>query len=251
MFATNPKKFTRVVDPITASVFEQSTSGSNYDCGRFFVATQGAGAGTISLGHLWVEYEVELHTPQIDPTIAPTTGGITLYQSTGTVELNGTVAGVDTTAPFFGGTQTPMFDQNGLGVCTIGDAKGGYQLGGVTLPKGDWEITANVELCSEPTLADGTRSFLQNAIDLYVDGVKVQSAQNSTEGDSYKTTGLLTYTTLSHILSAATAVVVQAVIRYSYNSPNGQALASMFRSPGGQFFFRKLGAQPPLHEFGV
>jgi hypothetical protein len=232
MFATNAKKFTRVVTAATGST--QVSSGSTYDCGRFFLAVQGTGTPSISLGHLWVEYEVDLWTPQLDATIAPSQGGITVYNATADMDLKQTLAGEYTSINIFGGDKLPTVDQNGLGTYVF-DA-------GLDLPAGNWNITAEVELCAPPVDNTGPVQFLETTLELFIDGVLSNTSSNSSVGNTFKTTGIYVAGILTTAITTTATKRIVAYVKYSYNSPNGGIITQLIRSRFARMIFTQVGA---------
>jgi hypothetical protein len=128
----------------------------SYDLGMFRVYTQGQSADNVTLGEIWVTYEVELRKPQV----ASTSSGYSWFDWSGTTSTTLT----------FGTTQAVAY--NGLGISTASGA--GY--GTVYLPNlyGLYMITVAWSPSAAMTLA-GITSYATDCL--------TQAAWGPTGGD--------------------------------------------------------------------
>jgi len=93
----DPRENPYNVQYVRSGAVPAGEDAKTYDLGMFRCCTQGQGADNITMGELWVTYEVELRKPQL----ASQSGKVTWYRGTGTI---------NTTAPFGTSLQVVMDD---------------------------------------------------------------------------------------------------------------------------------------------
>ena len=231
MHALTPHKYTRVVDVAAPDQFGsviQDPNASKYDCGRMFIATSNNG-GDVALGHLWVEYKVQLKTPQLEPTISDDLNGkITIYEQVSDVTLTETKNTPGELPP--GLSPVPVVDELGLGVLT--------GLGGVPLKPGRYDVFWQVNTDGAPDTTSGQRCGLfTEACLVDQDGptnVTLGRSADSAEGDTYQSVGLFAAAGMGITITITTPKTIYPFLRYAWQRLAGSAAMPLLKSYGAR-----------------
>lgn len=103
------------VSRYTRSIQPPNTDIKTYDVGNFYIAVSGADSSTGLVGELYVEYTVDLYTPQLPPTsVQPETFIGTIGNNGFTLPLAGQPFGPNPKATNYNGTGFLSIDANGV-----------------------------------------------------------------------------------------------------------------------------------------
>jgi hypothetical protein len=196
MHAIGPRKFIRPC----AVAGDLKT----YDCGNFYVATDNV-TGSVPIGKLYVEYDVEFFTPQLVPSPATAPNSTTYYASSAT-QTPSTVG-----API---VLKPSLVLDGLRIDSYRATNGVW-----TPPAGCYRFSCIV------TLFDENNETLTATLAFFKNGVAYPTGNATTYQGPSTTAGILTSLTLDVVCPFNGTDICDFNVTFS---PSGGSIAGIF-----------------------